>query len=247
MKPRVSIVIPAYDEGEMILQVLDRVFEDVKLDCETLVVCDSPDDSTLPYVHKYAEQDLPVRPVVNTYGRGPAKAIRFGIDHAFAEVVVVTMADGSDDPSQIDDLVRLVERGVVIASASRYVKGGQQVGGPVLKGLLSRCAGLSLHWLARIGTRDATNSFKAYSTAFVRDVGIDSQSGFEVGIELVAKARRLRLPIAEIPTTWLERASGSSNFRMLSWIPQYLRWYLFAFGPRLTLEELRYRTTKRPR
>ena len=42
--------------------------------------------------------------VVNTYGRGPANAIRYGIDHAAAPVVVVTMADGCDDPFQIDDL-----------------------------------------------------------------------------------------------------------------------------------------------
>ena len=47
-----------------------------------------------------------------------------------ADVVVVTMADGCDDPQQIDQLARLVERGVVVAAASRYSKGGQQVGGP---------------------------------------------------------------------------------------------------------------------
>ena len=83
-------------------------------------------------------------------------------------MVVVTMADGCDDPSQIDQLVRLVERGVVVAAASRYTRGGQQVGGPFLKGILSRLAGLSLSLLARVGTRDATNSFKAYDMDFVR-------------------------------------------------------------------------------
>jgi dolichol-phosphate mannosyltransferase len=101
----------------------------------------------------------------------------------------------------------------------------------ILKGLLSRTAGLSLHWLARVGTRDATNSFKGYSVDFVRDVGIHSDTGFEVGLELVAKARRLRLPVAEIPTIWLDRAAGQSNFKMWQWIPHYLRWYRFAFGP----------------
>jgi hypothetical protein len=149
------------------------------------------------------------------------------------------MADGCDDPQQIDQLARLVERGVEVAAASRYARGGQQVGGPALKGLLSRGAGVSLHWLARIGTRDATNSFKAYATDFVREVGIESDSGFEVGLELVAKARRLRLPIAEIPTIWLDRQEGISNFQVAAWLPKYLRWYRFAFGPRLTVEELK--------
>ena len=51
-----------------------------------------------------------------------------------------------------------------------------------LRLFLSRLAGLSLFWFARVGTRDATNSFKAYSVEFVRDVGIDSNTGFEIGI-----------------------------------------------------------------
>jgi hypothetical protein len=178
---------------------------------------------------------------VNTYGPGPANALRFGMDAAAAPVAAVTMADGSDDPRQIDDLARLVERGVAVAAASRYMAGGQQVGGPFLKGALSRAAGRSLHLLARVGTRDATNSFKAYSTEFARTVGIDSRFGFEMGIELTAKARRLRRPVAEIPTIWLDRPAGDSRFRVARWLPHYFRWYLFAFGPRLSAEQIRAR------
>ena len=178
-------------------------------------------------------------PTLNTSGRGPARAIRFGIDQVRAPVAVVTMADGSDDAEQIDDLCKLVERGVVIAAASRYMSGGQQIGGPFLKTQLSRLAGLSLFWLARVGTRDATNSFKAYSVEFVREVGIDSETGFEIGIELVAKARRLRQPVAEMPTIWLERAKGTSNFKVARWIPRYLRWYRFSFGSRLPVDAVR--------
>ena len=51
------------------------------------------------------------------------------------------MADGCDDPRQIDELTRLVERGVVVAAASRYMPGGQQVGGPYFKRMLSKNAG----------------------------------------------------------------------------------------------------------
>lgn len=234
-----SVVIPVYDEGEDVVRALDRVFEAVTLPAEVLVVYDSPGDSTVPWLEKYAADEPRLVPTLNTYGRGPANAIRFGIDAASAAVVVVTMADGCDDPKQIDDLVRLVERGVVVAAGSRYMNGGQQVGGPVLKGMLSRLAGRSLHWFARVGTNDATNSFKAYAKDFVQAVGIESDSGFEVGIELVAKARRLRLPVAEVPTIWLDRTTGVSNFKLLRWLPRYLRWYRFAFGPKLSLEELR--------
>jgi len=237
--PRVSVVIPAYNEGPHIIPVLDRIFESVRIQCEVLVVVDFADDTTVTPVTDYAQKEPRLRCIVNTYGRGPANAIRYGIAAAAAPVAVVTMADGCDDPRQIDDLARLVDRGVAVAVASRYMPGGQQVGGSLLKGLLSRGAGRSLGLLARTGTRDATNSFKAYSTDFVRTVGIDSRAGFEIGIELTAKARRMRLPVAEIPTIWLDRQAGISNFRVAKWIPRYLHWYRFAFGPRLSAEQVR--------
>jgi glycosyltransferase involved in cell wall biosynthesis len=237
--PRVSVVVPAYNESEHIIPVLDRLFESVRLPCEVLIVVDSEEDDTIPVVGEYSLKEPRIRCLVNTYGRGPANAIRFGIDAAAAPVTVVTMADGCDDPRQIDELARLVDRGVAVAAASRYMPGGQQVGGPVLKGMLSKLAGRSLRILTHIGTRDPTNSFKAYSTEFVHAVGIDSRGGFEIGIELTAKAKRLRMPVAEIPTIWLDRQAGMSNFKVAKWIPGYLRWYLFAFGRPLTADQVR--------
>ena len=129
-RPRVCVVVPAYNEGTGVVSVLDRLFESVRLPSEVLVVVDSADDTTVPVAEEYAQKDPRLRCLVNTYGRGPANAIRFGIDAATAPVVVVTMADGCDDARQIDELVRLVERGVAVAAASRYMPGGQQVGGP---------------------------------------------------------------------------------------------------------------------
>jgi hypothetical protein len=137
-----------------------------------------------------------------------------------------------------------VDRGVVVAAASRYMPGGQQVGGPRLKRVLSRWAGRTLHTFARVGTRDATNSFKAYSTDFVARVGIESRTGFEIGLELTAKATRLRLPVAEIPTIWLDRQLGESRFDLGRFMPSYLRWYFFAFGRRRTLAQLTAKHTK---
>jgi dolichol-phosphate mannosyltransferase len=241
MTPRLSVVIPARAEGPGIAVVLDRLFAAVRLPCEVLVVVDDEADCTVEVVRRYARAEPRLRCVVNRYGRGPANAIRYGIAEARAPVAVVTMADGCDDPRQIDELAGLVDRGAAVAAASRYMRGGKQVGGPRLKGLLSQAAGRSLHVLAGAGTRDATNSFKAYSMEFIRQVGIESRLGFEIGIELTAKAKRLGLPVAETPTTWLERQAGVSNFKVARWIPGYLRWYRFAFGGRLTAEQIRAR------
>jgi dolichol-phosphate mannosyltransferase len=239
--PELSVVIPAREEAETIGAVLTGLLSAVRTPCEVLVVVDSPDDGTVPVVDALARRRPQLCVLVNSYGPGPANAIRFGMDAASAAVIVVMMGDGSDDPAQVDRLAGLVGRGVVVASASRYMAGGKQLGGPLVKRLLSRAAGRSLQLLARPGTSDATNSFKAYSAAFVREVGIESRAGFAIGIELTAKARRLRLPVAELPTTWLDRRGGESSFRMASWLAGYARWYVFCFGRRLSAEALRAR------
>ena len=228
--PRVSIVVLVHNEGDAVRPVIERLMESVQIANEVLVVYDQEGDVTLPTLRDLCTKYSNLRLVHNQVRRGPAGAIRAGFSAARAPVVVVTMSDGCDDPAQIDTLTRLVERGVVVAAASRFMRGGQRVGGPWMKGIISRIAGVSLHRIARVGTHDATNSFKAYSREFVNTVGVESTEGFEVGIELVAKARRFRLPVAEIPTIWLDRTFGASNFRLLRWLRHYLRWYLYAFG-----------------
>ena len=97
------------------------------------------EDTTVPFLEELREaRASSATGAATPSARGPANALRFGIGQATADVVVVTMADGSDDPMQIDQLTRLVERGVVVACASRYMRGGQQVGGPWIKGRISR-------------------------------------------------------------------------------------------------------------
>lgn len=236
MIPRVSIVIPVYNEAEDVLPVFSRIVDSVAMPFEVLVVYDDPSDTTAPVVADY--DDSRFRGVLNTLGRGPALAIRAGFAAAKADVVAVTMADGSDDISALESMVRLVERGCAVAAASRYMSGGAQVGGPLVKSTMSRLAGLLLYSFARVGTHDATNSFKAYSRSFIEEVGVDSDGGFEIGIELVAKARRLRRPVGEIPTIWLDRTSGSSRFQLRAWLGRYLKWFRFAYGPKLTVEQL---------
>lgn len=228
--PRISIVIPAYNEGDNVLPGLRAIEKLVTSEKEILVVVDSESDTTVPSVRQLSKEIDGLQLLVNSLGSGPGNAIRFGFMHAQAPIVVVSMADGCDDASQIDELARLVERGVVIAAASRYMPGGQQVGGPRLKRTLSRIAGKSFALITGVGTRDVTNSFKAYNRSFVEAVQIHSRDGFEIGIELVAKARRLNKPVAEIATTWIDRSFGESNFKLSKWLPSYIKWYLFGIG-----------------
>jgi glycosyltransferase involved in cell wall biosynthesis len=229
---KASIIVPALNEGEQIRGFLERLEESVVTPVEVLVVVDTPHDSTLLGLGGYKAVKHEIRGIVSELSKGPANAIRYGISVSAADILVITMADGSDDPRVIDDLIRLIERGCDIAAASRYMAGGQQIGGPRFKKFLSKNASRALWFLLGVGTHDSTNSFKAYSKKFINDVGIESDKGFEVGLELVAKAHRSRRMIAEVPTIWIDRMIGESNFQLRRWLPQYLRWFFYAFGPK---------------
>jgi hypothetical protein len=140
--------------------------------------------------------------------------------------VVVTMADGSDDHAQIDQMYALFRSGYQVVAATRYSLGGKQVGGPLVKGLMSQTAGRSLHFVAGLATSDATNNYKLYSVDFLRTVEIESRAGFELALELTVKAHLAGAQIAEVPTVWRDRTAGKSNFKLMKWLPSYLRWYL---------------------
>lgn len=195
-----------------------------------------PEDDTLPALARLAEGERPksLRPVLNTLGPGVRFAIEAGMRAAEAPVVVVAMADVSDDLSRLEEMVARVEAGADVVCASRYMPGGRQIGGPPLKSAVSRAAGVSLHWLSGLPTRDPTNSFKAYSRAFLRRTPIESTAGFSLGLELTVKAHFTGGRVEEIPSTWTGRTAGESRFRLFAWLPHYLRWYLWAIGRRWT-------------
>ena len=227
-----TIIIPAFNEGANLVTTVKNLIDLYSASIDVIVVVDSKKDTTINYFDSISDLPKTFRVIVQTYGGGPANAIRFGIDQAKTDCVVVMMADGSDDVRSIEELTNLVSRGVAVACASRYMSGGQQIGGPRLKKFLSRSAGKILYSIAGVGTHDPTNSFKAYSRKMLLQVEIESRSGFEIGIELVSKAHRLRLPVAEIPTIWLDRTDGSSKFLLTRWAPKYLPWFFNCFAPK---------------
>jgi dolichol-phosphate mannosyltransferase len=234
--PQLSIVVPVYHEAENILRFLAEVDAHVKSRHETLVVYDYPDDPTYAVVDEFVTTGGrdDVRLVRNTVqsGRGVLNALKTGFAEARGEAVVVTMADLSDDLRDVDRMVELHKAGAKVVCASRYMRGGRQIGGPLLKRTMSRAAGVSLNLLRRVPTHDISNNFRLYDTQMLRSMTIESDAGFEVAMEITLKAWKAGLAIRETPTTWRDRTAGESNFKLWKWLPSYLRWYAYAFRPR---------------
>ena len=80
-----------------------------------------------------------------------------------------------------------------------------------------RLAGVSLHYLTGLPTRDATNNFRAYSRRVIDEIPIEGEASFAVALELTVKAHWRGWKIAEVPTTWHDRTAGKSRFRLWAW------------------------------
>lgn len=229
-----SIVMPVYNEGEAVDRVLQSYTAAIRTSHEILVVYDFDGDTTVPVIERLAGELPGLRGHRNDLGRGVLNAMKAGIAAAEGEYVLVSMADGSDQPEIVDRMVALARDGAAVVSASRYMRGGRQLGGPLLKRLLSRAAGLTLHWFGGVATHDPTNNFKLYRRDFLDTVTIESDAGFELALELTVKATLAGRRVAEIPTTWRDRTAGESRFRLRQWLPHYLRWYIAALRGRLS-------------
>jgi glycosyltransferase involved in cell wall biosynthesis len=223
----IHIVIPACNERENIKTTLSEIRDKVRTPCHVTIVYDFDEDSTLPAVEEWMRTNWEVFLLKNKYGKGAANAIKTGFEMVDGDVILVTMADLSDDLAKVDVMFKRVNEGYDIVCGSRYMKGGEQQGGPWLKKLLSRTAGVSLHVLTGLPTHDVTNSFKMYTKKVLNNIKIESGSGFELGMEIVIKAHFSGFKVTEIPCTWVDRRQGESRFKILRWMPKYLRWYFY--------------------
>lgn len=230
MIPDLDIVIPVYNEGRNILQMIDALRREVRTRCRVTLVYDDEDDDTLLALRGRALR-IDLR-VIRSRGRGAFDAVMTGLERSEAPAVIVYPADDDYNAGRIDEMVAKARSGAEIVVASRFVPGGTMVGAPLLKSVLVRSAALALHHLAGLPVHDPSNGFRLFSRSVIERIPLESSKGFTYSIEYLVKCHRLRWPIAEVPAAWYERRQGQSRFRVLRWLPAYLRWFAYGFATR---------------
>jgi dolichol-phosphate mannosyltransferase len=220
--PPLVVVVPVYNEGANFSAWWEAAAPHLPAGTVVRPVYDMPEDDTLPVIEQLRAGGAPIEPLRNT-GRGVLRAMLTGLASVEQGPVIVSMADLSDDLAIIPRMLEAWRGGATVVVASRYMAGGQHIGGPLLKKLLSRWGGLSLHHLAGFPTHDATNNFRLYDAGFLRTIEVKSTGGFELALELTLEAWRAGRTVVEIPCTWRDRVAGESRFALRKWLPKYGR------------------------
>ena len=230
MPARLDVVIPVFNEGPNIVDVLQALGREVRTPIRVLICYDFEEDDTLVALRGYRDPPFEIV-LVRNQGRGPHAAVLAGFARSGAEAVLVYPADDRHNAGIVDRMYGLFESGCSVVAASRFMPGGSMEGCPWLKAVLVRGASFTLHHLARLPVRDATSGFRLFSRGLLEDVRIESSQGFTYSIELLVKAHRRGHRICEVPAVWIERrpGEGKSSFKLLKWLPAYLRWYRYAF------------------
>jgi dolichol-phosphate mannosyltransferase len=228
----ISVVIPAKNETLSINKVISNLETTIEFDFEILIVVEDLNDPTIISISDEFKQNPKINIIINEHMSGVAGSIKTGVEKSTGSVIVITMADSSDNVADINNMSKIILSGYDIVVASRYAPGGGSVNAPLLKSLLSRYAGVLLRLLTKVQTTDPTNAFKAYSRKFISRHSIESTSGFTIGLELIGKGVLEGALITEIPTIWTERNSGKSKFKIFKWFSSYVYWFLICIKNR---------------
>ena len=226
----IDIIIPIFNEGTQLLKLLKKIKFEIKIKKNIYLCYDFDQDNVFEYK---TELELLVDNKFNLIflknpNKGPCTAVIEGLINSSSDCKVVYPADDFLNINLIEKMYYIfLDKQADIVVASRFIKGGSMKGCPFIKSILVRTASYTLFKLSSIPVRDASNGFRLFSNRLLKKVKIESKLGFAYSLELLVKCNRLKMAIEEVPAKWEERSVGKSNFKILNWINEYLRWYIY--------------------
>ena len=209
----VLVVLPTFNEREN----LERVVAGVRhLGHEVLVVDDASPDGTGDIADGLAAADEGVRVLhrERKLGLGSAYEDAFRIGLAEGSRLMVEMdADGSHRAQDLQPIVDAARGCGGLAVGSRYMPGGQIVGWPGHRLLLSWGANVYCRTLLSLKVRDCTSGFRCYTRELLSSIDLDGivSQGYSFQIEMVHRTVRLGYPVVEVPIRFEDRVAGASK------------------------------------
>jgi glycosyltransferase involved in cell wall biosynthesis len=209
----VLVVLPTYNERENLAAVIASVRH---LGHDVLVVDDASPDGTGELADELASADTGVRVLhrERKLGLGSAYEDAFHIGLADGTSLFVEMdADGSHQAHDLDAIVEAARGIGGLALGSRYIRGGEIVGWPPHRRVLSWAANVYCRILLGLKARDCTSGYRCYTRDLLLNIKLDEvvSQGYSFQIEMVYRAKKLGYPVVEVPIRFEDRVAGASK------------------------------------
>lgn len=238
---KLSVVIPAHNEEQNIGRCLQELGETVGRQCgipyEIIVVDDNSTDGTAATVRKVQLEDPHVRLVRRRPPAGFGRAVRAGLEAVEGDVVVIYMADLSDDPQDVVAYYRKIQEGYDCVFGSRFVRGSKVENYPRLKLIVNRIVNHCIRWMFWTRFNDLTNAFKAYRTEAIRACGPFNACHFNITLEMSLGVLTRKFHVAQIPISWYGRTWGSSKLKLHEMGRRYLSTLMMVFFQRMLISD----------
>ena len=215
--PSTVIIIPTYNEREVLGQIVPAVRAAVPA-ADVLIVDDNSPDGTGALADELAAADKQVRVLhrVRKEGLGAAylAAFEFALDggHDWRRIVQMD-ADFSHDPKDVPRLLAALDAGADMAVGSRYVEGGGTENWGLGRRIISRGGGIYAQTVLGVDVRDLTAGFKAWKAETLRGIDLPAVSarGYGFQIEMTFRTLRNGFRVTEVPIRFVDRRVGQSK------------------------------------
>lgn len=214
----ILVMIPTFNESENIAALIEKLLSLPLKDLEVLVVDDSSPDGTGEIVEKMARRNARVHLLARSGPPGRGLAGREGYLYglkAGAQALIEMDADFSHDPRFVPDLIAAMAS-CDLAIGSRFAVGGTDLDRPLFRRLLTVAANLYARLVLGLPVVDTNSGFRCLSRRALAAVAPETlrSSGPSIVHEVLYRASRAGLRVAEVPIEFIDRKQGASKLTL---------------------------------
>lgn len=228
---KLDVIIPVYNEFENLKKLFFVIKQLKNFDKIKIYICYDEIDDECILKKKNLEAIIQKNLFfVKNNKKGPTNAIKEGLKNSSSDYALIYPADDFLNIKLVDSLFLTFEgkQKFDVIVFSRFIKGGSMINCSFIKKTIVFIVAYSLKYIFFFPFSDPTNGLRCFSRKVINNIPIESENGFTFSFELLLKSHLKNYPIKEIPSIWKEREVGKSNFKILKWAPDYLRWYFMA-------------------
>jgi dolichyl-phosphate beta-glucosyltransferase len=206
-RPRLALIIPAYNEADRILPTLERLesyMNQLPYSAVVVVVSDGSRDATQRIVSQFSSERPQFNLIHYSQNRGKGYAVRTGMLQVEADFLLLSDADLATPIEEVEKLWQAIDSGSEVAIGSRPLKESRlEVRQPWYRELLGRVFNLLVQTLAIRGIADTQCGFKLFTDKSAKDIFSRCKlDGFGFDFEALMIAKDLGYQIAEVPVRW---------------------------------------------